>query len=446
MISRFLLVALAVTIFCPSLAQAEGPVITANAFFKDQTLVGSFISADVDKDGLKEVIVGAARGQKPFVRIYNADGSVVREFLAYAETFMGGVNVAACDLVPGGSLEFVTGAGYTGSPHVRTFDSLGNPLSTEFDAYAANFKGGVNVACGDVDADGVADIVTGAGITGGPHVKVFSNTGTKKLEMFAAAAGDPVGAYVAVGDVNGVKGDEIVTSPVAAGIHGITTLTYRQGGLRFLSSFPVTTTPIPSSLISLAEVSADPGLEIVVTRKSGADSIITAYSESGVSVTTQKISKLSASIVVPLAYASGLATFAAADTYNDIDGMALAKYIQIDLSEQRLRAYEYGVEVQTFLVSTGKPGYATPIGKTAVMAKIPVMTYAWSYGPNNPNNYNLPGVKWNLRFRKHHYIHSAYWHKNFGRVMSHGCVNTSIPDAEKIYAWADVGTVVEVVK
>jgi lipoprotein-anchoring transpeptidase ErfK/SrfK len=72
------------------------------------------------------------------------------------------------------------------------------------------------------------------------------------------------------------------------------------------------------------------------------------------------------------------------------------------------------------------------------------MDYTWNYGVGNPNNYSLPDVKWNMRFRNHYYIHSAYWHNNFGQPMSHGCVNTSIPDAEWIYSWADVGTTVEI--
>jgi lipoprotein-anchoring transpeptidase ErfK/SrfK len=120
------------------------------------------------------------------------------------------------------------------------------------------------------------------------------------------------------------------------------------------------------------------------------------------------------------------------------------KYILVDISEQRLTAYSNGVPVNTFLVSTGTYGWDTPLGTTTVTAKIPIMDYTWNYGPGNPNNYNLPDVKWNLRFRNHYYIHSAYWHNNFGHRMSHGCVNTSIPDAEWVFNWADVGTTVTI--
>jgi lipoprotein-anchoring transpeptidase ErfK/SrfK len=78
------------------------------------------------------------------------------------------------------------------------------------------------------------------------------------------------------------------------------------------------------------------------------------------------------------------------------------------------------------------------------MAKLLWHDYVWSYGPNNPNNYNIPNVKYNLRFRNHYYIHSAYWHNNFGNRMSHGCVNAPYDGAEWAYNWAEVGTPVEV--
>ena len=419
--------------------------MSVKPFFTDQTTVGSFISADIDHDGVNEVIAGAPRGQKPYVRVYKADGTLEKEFLAYAETFTGGVNITACDLVPGGDLELVTGAGYTGSPHIRTFDSTGNALPTNFDAYNVTFKGGANVACGDVDADGQADIVTGPGVTGGPDIKVFSNTGTLKYEMFTGSASDPVGAYVAVGNIDGTAGDEIVTSPVSAGIHGITTLAVRKGRLSFLTAFPVALTPSLSSPITLADVSADPGFEIAIVKKTGPDITVQSYTENGVSSGSQKLVKSSLGVVASLGAQNGTARFVAANTAGDTDMLALPKFIKVDISEQKLTAYEYGVEVKNFLVSTAKPGFKTPIGKTTVMAKIPIMDYVWNYGPGDKRNYNLPNVKWNLRVFPHIYIHSAYWHHNFGHPMSHGCINTSIPDADWIFHWAEQGTAVETV-
>ena len=54
--------------------------------------------------------------------------------------------------------------------------------------------------------------------------------------------------------------------------------------------------------------------------------------------------------------------------------------------------------------------------------------------------YDLPGVPWNLYFtHEGAAIHGAYWHDNFGKPRSHGCVNLPLAEAHKLYTWADIG-------
>ncbi|MCI0479288.1 L,D-transpeptidase, partial [Candidatus Uhrbacteria bacterium] len=116
------------------------------------------------------------------------------------------------------------------------------------------------------------------------------------------------------------------------------------------------------------------------------------------------------------------------------------RFILVDISDQRLTAYEHGRVAKTFLVSTGTYRFPTPTGITTVLRKVPIMDYRWSYGPDHPDNYFLPNVRWNLNVFPHIYIHTAYWHNNFGYRMSHGCINARLSDAEWIYGFADVGT------
>jgi lipoprotein-anchoring transpeptidase ErfK/SrfK len=59
-------------------------------------------------------------------------------------------------------------------------------------------------------------------------------------------------------------------------------------------------------------------------------------------------------------------------------------------------------------------------------------------------NYDLKDVPYVMYFFEDYAIHGAYWHNNFGTPMSHGCVNMNVPDAEWLYNWAPLGTLVSV--
>src|SRR5262249_28422187 len=147
---------------------------------------------------------GADAGGGPQVTVFDTAGHAVRSFQAYAAGFRGGVRVAVGDVTGDGVPDIVTAPGQGGGPDVRVFDGATGALVREVLAYGAGFTGGVNVAVGDVNSDGVADIITGADAGGGPHVKVFSGAdGTVLQSFFAYDAGFLGGVRVAAGDVNG---------------------------------------------------------------------------------------------------------------------------------------------------------------------------------------------------------------------------------------------------
>src|SRR5207248_1900254 len=72
--------------------------------------------------------------------------------------------------------EIITGTGAGSGPNVRVFSGMGWPV-VGFSAYDAGFLGGVTVAAADLDGDGRAEIVTGPGPGGGPHIEVWGATG-----------------------------------------------------------------------------------------------------------------------------------------------------------------------------------------------------------------------------------------------------------------------------
>jgi FG-GAP repeat len=163
------------------------------------------------------IAVGAGAGGLPVVNVFTDDGTLLRSFLAYAPAFRGGVRVAEGDVTGDGVDDIVTAAGPGGGPHVRVWDGATGALVSEFFAYGAGFTGGVNIAVGDVNHDGATDIVTGAGRGGGPHVRVFSPSGALEGEFFAYDAAFRGGVSVAVGRVSINNMTDIVTGAGPSG-------------------------------------------------------------------------------------------------------------------------------------------------------------------------------------------------------------------------------------
>lgn len=106
------------------------------------------------------------------------------------------------------------------------------------------------------------------------------------------------------------------------------------------------------------------------------------------------------------------------------------KWIEVDISTQRVTAWEGNVPVMSFLASTGLPETPTVEGKFNIYWKLnsTLMT-----GPD----YYLPEVPYTMYFYGGYGLHGAYWHSNFGQQMSHGCVNLSLADSKALFEWAD---------
>jgi subtilisin family serine protease len=172
----------------------------------------------LDSSLKKYIVAGGGQGAGPQVQIFSLDGKLVSQFFAYNQNFRGGVSVAVGDVNGDGIEDIITGAGQGGGPHVRIFNINGELLG-QFFAYHENFRGGVNVAVGDVNGDGLADIVTGAGAGGGPQVRIFTKSGGLLGQFFAYSESFRGGVNVATADIDGGlrKRWEIITAPASLG-------------------------------------------------------------------------------------------------------------------------------------------------------------------------------------------------------------------------------------
>jgi lipoprotein-anchoring transpeptidase ErfK/SrfK len=113
------------------------------------------------------------------------------------------------------------------------------------------------------------------------------------------------------------------------------------------------------------------------------------------------------------------------------------RWIDVNLSQQKLYAYEGSTLANSFLVSSGVAAHPTVTGQYRIYVK-------YRFDDMRGPGYFLPNVPYVLYFYEGYGIHGTYWHSNFGHPMSHGCVNLSIPDAAWIYDWASEGTLVDI--
>ncbi|MFH0853790.1 MAG: carboxypeptidase regulatory-like domain-containing protein [bacterium] len=181
----------------------------------------SLSAADVDGDGVNELIVAPSGHGGPHVRIYDyADGTftLAGQFFAYASGLRTGMTIQTGDTDGDGSDEIVTTTNTGAAPHVRVFDGSGN-LEGQFFAYATSFRGGVNATVADVDSDGQDDVIVSPMAAGGPHVRVMRPDGTVVSQFFAYPASWRLGIKTGVGDVDGDGLAEIVTAPQSGGPH-----------------------------------------------------------------------------------------------------------------------------------------------------------------------------------------------------------------------------------
>lgn len=109
------------------------------------------------------------------------------------------------------------------------------------------------------------------------------------------------------------------------------------------------------------------------------------------------------------------------------------KWIDINLSRQRLTAYVGNQAVFSSLISGGTSVHPTVVGRFKVRTKLSRQTMS---GPG----YYLPNVPWVMYFYAGYAIHGTYWHNNFGHPMSHGCINMRTADAAWLYKWTPIGT------
>jgi hypothetical protein len=201
-------------------------------------------AGDLNGDGYADIVVGADRGGGPQVEVIDGrTGNVLSSFYAFPAFFTGGVRVASGDVNGDGIPDIICAAGPGGGPLVAVYNGSNpaNLLETTYALSAPAFSGGIFVAAGDVNGDGRADVICSADTGGGPQVAVYDGRDLSQalLNYYAYPATFTGGVRIAARDVNGDGRADIVTTPGTGGGPQVTI--FDSQTLAFLASFYATT-------------------------------------------------------------------------------------------------------------------------------------------------------------------------------------------------------------
>ncbi|MBI5037785.1 MAG: right-handed parallel beta-helix repeat-containing protein [Candidatus Kerfeldbacteria bacterium] len=183
------------------------------AYRSDERKGYQVAAGNVLRDYREEIIVGTTSGMAPHVRVFDNAGNVRSQFFPYDPGLRNGVTVTACNVMGNSLEEIVTAQDRGGWPLIRIFNGFGERLHEGFFVFDGKFTGGINLACGDINGDGLHEIIVAARRGGGPQVMVYSGTGRIIANFMAYDKGFRGGISVAAADTDDDGIDEIITGP-----------------------------------------------------------------------------------------------------------------------------------------------------------------------------------------------------------------------------------------
>ena len=119
------------------------------------------------------------------------------------------------------------------------------------------------------------------------------------------------------------------------------------------------------------------------------------------------------------------------------------KWIDVNVTQQVLTAYEGDKPVHVMVISSGRPEYPTPQGLFTILRRVPSATMDSSSVPWVRDSYRLDNVLYTQYFTElGAALHLAWWKRedSFGIPTSHGCIGMPLKEALWLWNWAEVGT------
>jgi hypothetical protein len=369
------------------------------------------------------------------VSVHRQDGTLIGSFSPFPNTvLLNGMSLAVGNFVGDATPEIAVGRWAGHDSTIALFTNRGTPLGS-FLAFAPSFSGGVTLTTLPWPGASHDFLAVGAGVGGGPHVRVYSGDGVLQSQFFASAPDE-------IGGVNllalpGSDRPTLLATPFAFGPAKIRSWIWsEERGWQQSSTTPAYAT-YPYGVALLAGQQTQEFLTIPMHGYGGTHVKTWVHTQSHANLAYEFF-------LGPAGKADRAVCTSTPSTLWCVNTAPIlrtpfGKHILVEATPAQLTAYEYGLAMRRFLVSVGI-GSLTPMGAFAVQRKKHWHDYVRFYAPGDRRNYSFKQVEFNLQFKPSYYIHYAYWHNHWGHRMSHGCVNAPYEGVKWLYAWSEVGT------
>jgi hypothetical protein len=231
---------------------------------------------DVNGDGVSDIVVAPVSGIAP-IRVFDGTtGAMFRWFFPYSPEFTGGLSIAVGDANGDGKAEIFAGLASKGGA-IRVFDGATGNILGAYYAYSPNFLGGLNIAAGDVDGDGRAEVIASPASGAGPAVRVFDAvTGRIRSAYYVYASSFLGGVNVAAGDVDGDGQDEVIASPASLAGPPVSIIDALTGNVR-KSFFAFSPNFAGGVAVAAGDLNGDGRAEIIAAPASGWQSVVRVF-------------------------------------------------------------------------------------------------------------------------------------------------------------------------
>ncbi|MFA6296304.1 MAG: metallophosphoesterase [Patescibacteria group bacterium] len=239
---------------------------------------------DLTGDNKDEIVVSPKSSWQPEIRVYTKRGKLLSKFLAYGKSFKNGIDIAVGDTNNDGKKEIITAPGIHSDPILSIFNYKGKKIMPDILAFPTNFNRGLSVATGDINSDSKDEIIVTTNSGQAPYVEIY-NDQAKKIGQFLIFDQEfRGGVNIAAGDMNNDSYDEIAACQASQGTAcKIFRFGFKTNAVKELSVVKYPTNIIPN----FGNVNSDNNKELLISDSK--KPILSSYSLALNSRTTLKL-------------------------------------------------------------------------------------------------------------------------------------------------------------